>query len=176
MNRVRQAATAVAVTTIVGVSGGTAQSARFGLGGGLTVPLSEYKNTNSTGWHVLGKVDITIPMSPVGVRVDGMYGQTSEKSPLTGNTKLAGGTADLLWHIPTTVPGLKPYILGGAGVFNVNPGGGSTTKFAWDAGLGTSIGVGPIHAFAEARYISVHLTPTHLKFVPVTAGLSFGSN
>lgn len=175
MNRVRQLAAAVAVATVVGVSAGTAQSARVGLGAGLTVPLSEYKNSDNTGWHVLAKVDIKIPMSPVGVRVDGLYGQTSQKAPLTGNTKLAGGMAELVWHIPTMVPGFKPYVLGGGGVYNVNPGGGSTTKFAWGAGLGSAIGVGPIHAFAEARYISVQLTPTHLKFVPVTAGLSFGS-
>ncbi len=44
MKRVRQAATALAVPTIVGVSGGTAQSAGFGLGGGTTVPLRAIKN------------------------------------------------------------------------------------------------------------------------------------
>ncbi len=42
--------------------------------------------------------------------------------------------------------------------------------------MGTPMPVGPLHAFAEASYIGVHLTPTNLKFVPVTAGLSFGSN
>ncbi|PYO72581.1 MAG: porin family protein [Gemmatimonadetes bacterium] len=175
MNRVRQLATALAVTTFVALSSATAQSAYFGLGGGVTVPLSDYKDTDNAGWHVLGKVDIHIPMSPVGVRVDAIYSQTSQKAPATGNTKVAGGTVDVVWHIPTTVPGLKPYVVGGGGVFNYNAGGGSTTKFTWAAGLGASIGAGPIHAFAEARYISVQLTPTHLKFVPLTAGLSFGS-
>ena len=175
MNRVRQLATALSITTLVAVSGAAAQSVRFGLGGGLSIPLSDYKDSDNTGWHVLGKVDIGIPLTPLGVRVDGMYSQTSQKAPLTGNTKLAGGTVNLVWHIPTTLPGLKPYVLGGGGLYNFNPGSGSTSKFTWTAGFGTSIGVGPIHAFAEARYISVQLTPTHLKFVPLTAGLSFGS-
>jgi hypothetical protein len=109
------------------------------------------------------------------VRVDGMYAQTSHKSPVTGKTKLAGGTADLVWHFPTAVPGLKPYLIAGGGLFSYNPGGGSTTKVTWGGGVGTSIGFGPIHGFAEARYLTVQLSGASIKFAPVTVGLSFGS-
>jgi hypothetical protein len=175
VNRLLQLALAVTVGSVASVATVTAQSARFGLGGGLVAPMSDYKTTDKTGWHVFGKVDIGIPLSPVGVRVDAMYGQTSYQSPLTGNTKLAGGTADLVWKIPTAVPGFKPYVVGGLGLYNVNRGGGSATKFAWGGGLGTSIGVGPIHGFAEARYISIQLGGGSLKFIPLTVGLSFGS-
>jgi len=175
MNRVFQLAIALGVSTFVGVPGGAAQSAHFGLGGGLTFPLRDYHTSDNTGWHVLGKVDIDIPESPIDVRVDAMYSQTSQKAVSGGNTKLAGGTADLLYHISTAAPDVKPYIVGGAGLYNVNSGSGSTTKFAWGAGLGASIGVGPLHAFAEVRYVSIHLTGGALRFVPVTAGLSFGS-
>ena len=175
MNRVLQLGLALVVTALGAASNGAAQSATFGLGGGLTVPLSDYKDVDNAGWHVFGKVDIGIPMSPVGVRVDGMYAQTSHKSPATGNTKLAGGTADLVYGIPTAVPGLKPYLVGGVGMFNYNPGAGSETKFAWGGGLGTTVGVGPIHGFAEVRYISFQLSGASLKFAPLTGGLSFGS-
>ena len=175
MNRVLQLALALTVASLACVATALAQSARFGLGGGLISPMSDYKNTDKTGWHLFGKVDIGIPMSPVGVRVDAMYGQTSQKSPLGGNTKLAGGTADLVWKVPTAVPGFKPYVVGGVGLNNVNPGGGSETKFTWGGGLGTSIGVGPIHGFAEARYMSIQFTGGSLKFIPLTVGLSFGS-
>jgi hypothetical protein len=175
MNRVLQSVIAAAIVSVASVATVAAQSVHFGLGGGLTMPLSDYKTVDNAGWHVLGKVDIGIPMSPFSVRLDGMYGQTSHKSPATGNTKLAGGTADLVWHIPTAVPGVKPYLVGGAGMYNFNPGGGSSTKITWGGGLGTSIGVGPIHGFAEARYMSIQLTGGTIKFVPVTAGLSFGS-
>ena len=175
MNRVLQLALAVTAASVAGGATVSAQSARFGLGGGLISPVSDYKNSDKTGWHVFGKVDIGIPMSPVGVRVDAMYGQTSQKAPSTGNTKLAGGTADLVWKIPTVVPGLKPYVVGGVGLYNVNRGGGSETKLAWGGGLGTSIDVGPIHGFAEARYISIQFTGGSLKFIPLTVGLSFGS-
>lgn len=175
MNRVFQLAIALGVSTFLGVPGGAAQSAHVSLGGGLTLPLRDYHTSDNTGWHVLGKVDIDIPESPIDVRVDAMYSQTSHKAVSGGNTKLVGGTADLLYHISTAAPGVKPYIVGGAGVYNVNAGSGSTTKFTWGAGLGASIGVGSIHAFAEARYISIHLPGTALRFVPVTGGLVFGS-
>ena len=175
MKWIWRSAVALGVATFYTVSGASAQSAHLGLGGGVTLPLRDYHTTDNAGWHVLGKVDIDVPDSPIDVRVDAMYSQTSQKSPLTGNTKLAGGTANLVWHIPTAAPQVKPYVLAGAGAYNYNPGSGSTTKFTWGAGLGASIGVGPAHAFAEARYVSIHLPGTALRFVPVTAGLSFGS-
>ena len=175
MKQILPSTLVLVVAALAGVSPGAAQSVRFGVGGGLTIPIRDYKTSDNTGWHLFGKADIGIPMSPVGVRVDGMYAQTSKKSPATGNTKLAGGTADLVWNVSTAIPGLKPYVVGGAGFYNVNAGGGSETKFAWGAGLGTSIGVGPIHGFAEARYMSIHLTGGSVRFVPVTVGLSFGS-
>ena len=158
----------------LGATVAQAQRAHFGLGGGLIVPTGDYNTLDKTGWHVLGKVDIGIPLSPIGVRVDGVYGQTSHRSPATGNTKLAGGTADVVWRIPTMVPGFKPYLLAGLGVYNVKTDS-SATKFTWGGGVGTSIGVGPVHGFAEARYMSIQATGTSLKFLPVTVGLSFGA-
>lgn len=175
MNRVLRLVIATVIVSVASAAMLAAQRARFGIGGGLTLPLSDYNTVDNAGWHALGKVDIAIPMSPLGIRVDAMYAQTSHKSPVTGNTKLAGGTADLVWRIPTAVPGLKPYLVGGGGLYNYNPGGGSSTKFTWGGGLGTSIGVGPVHGFAEARYLSIQLSGTTIKFAPVTVGLSFGS-
>jgi hypothetical protein len=175
MNRILQLTISVAIVSVVAVATVAAQSARFGLGGGLTMPLSDYNTLDNAGWHALGKVEIGIPMTPVSLRVDGMYAQTSRRAPATGSTKLAGGTADLVLRIPIALPGVKPYLVVGGGLFNYNPGSGSTTKFTWGGGFGTSVGVGPIHAFAEARYLNVQLTGAAVRFAPVTVGLSFGS-
>jgi hypothetical protein len=175
MNRVLQLGLALVLTTVAGTTSGAAQSASFGLGGGLTMPLSDYSNLDNAGWHVFGKVDFGVPASPVSFRVDGMYAQTTPQSSTLGtSTKLAGGTADIVYHIPLPVPDLKPYLIGGGGLYNVNLGGSSETKFTWGAGLGTAIGLGPLHAFIEGRYMSVQLDGTPLKFAPVTAGISFG--
>lgn len=175
MNRVLQLGLALVVTTMTSATSGAAQSTSFGLGGGLTMPLSDYSNLDNAGWHVFGKVDFGMPASPVSFRVDGMYAQTTPQSTtLATNTKLAGGTADLVYHLKLGVPDLKPYLIAGGGLYNVNIDGSSETKFTWGGGLGTAIGLGPLHAFIEGRYMSVQLSGTPLKFAPVTAGLSFG--
>jgi opacity protein-like surface antigen len=183
MNRVLKVTIAVAVVSVASVTTVAAQSVRFGLGGGLILPMSDYKNLDKTGWHGLALVEFAVPMSPVSVRADVMYGQTSHKDTVggavAGNTKLIGGTADLVWHISGLVPGFKPYLLGGVGMYNVKaeyPPAASTsaTKFTWGLGVGASVGVGPVHGFVEGRYMSVQGSAAALKFIPVTVGLQFG--
>lgn len=187
MNRVLQSVIAVAVVSVASVATVGAQNVRFGVGGGLTSPLSDYKNIDKTGWHGLVRADIGIPMSPVDVRIDGLYSQTSHKdvggSPVDGNTKVIGGLVNLVYKIPVPAPMVKPYIVAGGGISNFkqtfpsSPGTSevSETKFTWGAGAGLSVGVGPVHGFVEGRYMSVQLSGTPVKFVPVTVGLTFGA-
>jgi hypothetical protein len=77
MNRLQRLAIAAALVSVVSATTLTGQSARFGLGGGLISPMSDYKNLDKTGWHAMGNVEFAIPLSPVGVRVDAIYGQSS---------------------------------------------------------------------------------------------------
>lgn len=164
-----------------------AQSATFGVGGGVISPTSDFKSVDNVGWHALGMVNVQVPMTPLDVRVDGLYGQTTHKdiagSPVDGNTKLFGGLVSVVWRIATAVPFVKPYVLGGGGLYHftktfpgtTGPAEVSETKFAWGAGGGASLGVGPVRAFLEARYASVQTSGTATKFIPVTAGVVFGS-
>ena len=105
MNRVLQVVLAVTLASLAGVAAVAAQGARFGVGGGLLSPMGDYKDLDKTGWHGLVRVDCSIPMSPVGIRVDGLYGQTSHKAPLDGdgNSKGFGGLASLVWNIPVQI-------------------------------------------------------------------------
>src|SRR5436190_24339148 len=81
-----------------------AQGTRFGLGGGRAAPTGDYGSIDKGGWHALAKVDFAIPMAPVGVRVEGLYGRTSHTdqcgTAVPGNTPLAGGLASLAWNAP----------------------------------------------------------------------------
>lgn len=183
MNRILRLVIAAAGVSIASVMTLAAQSARFGLGGGLISPVSDYGNIDKTGWHVAANVEFAVPLSPFGVRVDGLYGQTDHQSPLNGNTKLAGGLVGLVWKIGTAVPLVRPYVVAGGGVYNfkqtfpstTGPSETSDTKFTWAAGAGVLVGVGPIHGFLEARYTTIQLSGTSEKFIPVTAGLTFGA-
>ena len=182
MNRVLKLALLVTVASVASVAAVSAQSARFGLGGGLLSPLGDYKNLDKTGWHGLVRVDFSIPMSPLGIRVDGLYGQTSHKAPFEGdgNSRGIGGLASLVWNIPVPAPMVKPYVLAGGGFFNLKTTipslsvDTSESKFAYGLGAGVKIGAGPINVFAEGRYVSVQTSGGATKFIPLTVGVLFG--
>ena len=186
MNRVLQLALAVTVASVARVATTAAQTARFGLGGGVIAPLSTYKDGDKAGWLAGANVEFAIPLSPVGVRVDGLYGETKHKdiggSPVDGKTRLIGGLASIVWNVPVPAPIVKPYVLAGGGLYNVkitNPNGllavnTSESKFAYGVGAGVKVGVGPARFFAEGRYVSVRTNP-HTTFIPLTVGVTFGS-
>lgn len=182
MKRVLHLMIAVAVVSVASAATVAAQSVRFGVGGGLISPLSDYKDADKTGWHALASAEFGIPLSPVGIRVDGLYGQTKHQAPLDndGNTKLMGALASLVWKIPVSAPLVKPYVLAGGGFYNVKITIPSQTvdtsesKFAYAFGAGLNVGVGPLHAFVEGRYVSIQTSGTSTKFIPVTVGLQFG--
>jgi opacity protein-like surface antigen len=75
---------------------------------------------------------------------------------------------------------VKPYVLAGGGFYNVKITIPSQTvdtsesKFAYAFGAGLNVGVGPLHAFVEGRYVSIQTSGTSTKFIPATVGLQFG--
>ena len=140
----------------------------FGVGGGLILPSGDYATSDNSGWHLLGLIQLPIAHSPIHLRFDALYGATSHKSG-TGSTKLTGATADLLYHIGERASSVRPYVLGGLGYYNVSDGS-STSEFAFGLGGGILFGVGSLHAFLEARYLSVQ-TSSSLDFVPITVGV-----
>jgi len=147
---------------------------RFGVGGGLLIPTGDYGKADQTGWHVLGLIQLPISGSSVHLRFDGLYGSTSHQSGFgSGKTTLAGGTADLLLHLGSRASSVRPYVLGGVGLFHISDGA-SESKFGFGLGGGILFGLGTMHAFLEARYLSVQTSGSSLTFAPITAGLMFG--
>jgi opacity protein-like surface antigen len=179
-----QLALALTVGSVASAATVVGQSATFGVGGGLISPLSDYKNVDKSGWQVGANVEFAIPLWPVGVRVDGMYGQTSHKdisgSPVAGKTRLIGGLANLVWNVPVRAPMVKPYVLAGGGFYNVKitapsavpPVDTSESKFAYAWGGGVKVGVGPARFFLEGRYVNVQSSGGSTT---VTVGLTFGA-
>src|SRR2546426_12843503 len=86
---------AVCCTALAGIAAAQAPSVRFGLGGGATAPVGDYKDADKIGWHGLGTVQLALPAVPVEIRVDGLYGRTTHKdissTAVPGSTKLDGG-------------------------------------------------------------------------------------
>ena len=148
---------------------------RFGVGGGLTLPIGNFGDVDKAGWNLVGLIQLPISQSPIHLRFDAMYGQTSHKSPASGNTTLTGATADLLYHLGDHAAKVRPYVLGGLGFYNADFGGGSSeSKLAFGFGGGILFGVGTMHAFLEGRYMSVQTSGSSLNFLPISVGVMFG--
>lgn len=146
------------------------------VGGGLLMPMGDYKNADKMGF--IGQAGIGFPMGPVGIRIEGDYGQTSHKSPTVGNTKIIGGMGAVVYHFPTPT-GIKPYVLGGVGMYNVKVditggGTGSETKFAFGAGAGLEMKMTAMSLYLEAKYMNIATSVTKTSFIPITVGLRFG--
>lgn len=144
---------------------------RFGLGGGIIVPIGDFADFDESGWNLLGVIQLPIAHSPIHLRFDALYGATSHKVG-SGSTKLFGATADLLYHVGDRAASVRPYVLGGLGFYNVS-NGSSATKFTFGLGGGILFGIGDMHAFLEGRYMSVQTSGSSLTFVPITLGLMF---
>ena len=95
---------------------------------------------------------------------------------IKGRKAVLTPTGDLLYHLGDRAASVRPYILGGLGVYNADFGGAgnSSTKFAFGFGGGILFGIGTMHAFLEGRYISVQTSGSSLNFVPISLGIMFG--
>lgn len=171
----------------------------FGLGGGLTVPTSDFHadaagDGYKTGWQGMAFAGLKLPAVPVGFRVDGTYGENSANDklnadlstqlgqPATSKAKLFGASVDATYEFATASPA-KVYLLAGIGFYNFKlavTSGGSTadtseTKFAWNGGAGVRFAVSSLHLFVEGRYVDIS-SPfgASVKFIPVVAGVQFG--
>lgn len=174
----------LAVAALISLGAHTAEAQQglmFGVGGGATIPLGNFDDVAKTGWHGMAVVGYNSPSSPVGFRVDGLYGE-NDFDASGGKTKLAGGLASAIYAFSTGGKA-RPYLIGGAGLFNVkasvNVGGNtvedSETKFAAGGGLGLAFPIGSdSRLFLEGRYVSVFTDTRSTSFIPLTVGVTFG--
>src|SRR5260370_27402185 len=97
-----------------GGGGQAASSIRIGVGAGLLLPLSDYKTADKLGWLAGADVTYWLTGGMIGLRAEGSYSQTSHQAPATtGNFKIFGGMADVVWAPRTSADAMRPYVLGG---------------------------------------------------------------
>jgi hypothetical protein len=181
MKRIVSLALPLGMALLLGAGQAQAQSITYGVGGGLTLPTGDFNTAAKLGWHGLGHIGYGLP-SGLGFRGDFYYGQNSFDG-VSGKAKLAGGLGNVVYNF-TTAGGAKPYVIGGLGVFNVKgtaSAGGlsvsdSETKFAFGGGAGIKFKAGSdANFFVEGRYVSVQTSGGSTGFIPITAGISFGT-
>jgi hypothetical protein len=176
----RVALSLVALISIAGAGSLSAQGVRFGIGGGLLIPMGTYKDGDKMGWLVGGDATYWMMNAPVGIRADVQYSQTSEKSGIPAHTtKIIGGLAEVVYAFGLKAAPVRPYILGGVGFYNVKQTvsgiSGSTSKigFGGGAGLAFKLGTGGTRFFVEGKFVSVATTGSSTTFLPIRVGLRF---
>ena len=150
---------------------------RFGLGLGATLPTGSYGDFDKMGLNILGVFETPLANSPLYLRVDGLYSSTAhDGAGATGSTSILGGAASALYHFSAPAAQARPYLLGGLGIYNVDPGGtaGSETKLGFGFGGGVTFSLSGFNAFAEARYLSIQTSGSSFTLIPLTVGMMFG--
>jgi len=169
----------VAGALVLATTSVAAQGVRIGLGGGLLLPMGDYKTADKTGW--IAGVDVTdwLTGGSFGIRVEGSYSQTSHKAGTSGNSKIIGGMGDAVYAFGTSGASMRPYLLAGVGFYNVKFTGTGTSVseskvgFGGGAGVAFKVGTGGSRIFVEGKYVSVSTSGSSTTFLPVRAGIRF---
>jgi len=150
---------------------------RWGVNAGVLMPLGDYGTGDKMGF--VGGVGATywLPAGSIGVRGDLSYSQTSHDG-FSGNTKIIGGMASLVYALnPASAPA-RIMITGGVGMFNAKESvsGVSETKIGFGGGAAVAfkMGTGSTRLVLGSRFTSVSTSGSSLTFLPITVGLSFG--
>lgn len=169
-----------ALACLAGVGSVSAQGVRFGLGGGLLMPMGDYNTADKPGFIFGAGVVFPVGTAPVSVRVEGTFSQTSHDG-IDGNTRIIGGMASLVYAF-TAGGSVTPYVLGGIGYYNgkvtvpsINFDD-SESKVGFGGGAGLRFPMGSASLFAEARYINIATSGSATTFLPIIVGVSFGGS
>ncbi|HEY7235761.1 MAG TPA: outer membrane beta-barrel protein [Gemmatimonadaceae bacterium] len=170
----RLATIAAALTVTLSVRGNAQTPARLGMAAGVTAPVSGYGNDKNVGYHLALVIDVRVPATPFGFRIDGAF----HEMKYTGNStrdQIFMATGDALLKVPTGSV-VVPYVIGGVGVYNSHRNLFLTARSSTDVGANFGGGVrfelGDVTTFVEARY---HRTTgdDRIRMLPVSLGILF---
>ncbi len=156
MKRLFCAALATAFFALSTPVDSSAQGDMF-LGGGATIPVSDYGEIAKTGWQAWW--GFLVPVSDGGISwgIEGFYGKNSHETD-GDKTTVLGGLALVGWE-GGDPEGLQPTVFGGVGVMNrkfttLSVTGPGSTSFAWSGGAGVGFPLGGVKGFAGGTYTS----------------------
>jgi opacity protein-like surface antigen len=164
----------------------------FGLGGGVTVPVSDAKDAFKNGFNGQGFVRLNLRFLPVSPRLDFTFSKfdlDDAKVGTTGTGQMLAGLANLQMYLIHGGP-IRPYIVAGVGAYNVktetDAAGAVTsqevsdTRFGVNGGAGLVIKLGSLLSlYAEGRVDNVFtqdkglIETDQIQMVPVSFGLVY---
>ena len=192
MRSIRHTASAIALASLVLVTGAAAQNAatagagmQFGIGGGLSMPMGDFGDAVETGFNVHGMLGFNPAMIPFGVRLDVGYDRWGFKgdADIDGSFSSISGALDAIFKLPGT--SVSPYILAGPGLnhlkadFDDDLGDDdlvdeSQTKFSINAGGGIQFNLAGMATHLEAKVVNIFTEGEATRYIPITFGVMFG--
>ena len=169
----------------------------FGLGGGVSLPVSDAKDAFKNGFNGHGFVRFNLHQLPIAPRIDFTFSKfdvASAKLQAAGGTAGASGTSQMLGGLASLqyflIPGgpLRPYVVAGVGAYNIktdvsgitNAGAKSDMRFGVNGGGGVLLKLGSmVSAYVEGHLDNVFsqkggfLNASQIQVVPVTFGIVF---
>jgi opacity protein-like surface antigen len=185
--------TALAVVAVAATPLAAQSSSRptFGIAGGLALPTGDLGDANKSGYDIGAFVGFHPATSPVGFRVEGAYDRFDFKNFSNAHTSIFNVTGNIVVGTTAAPGSVRPYLIGGLGVYNVKAeatattGGTrfsesrSATKFGLNGGAGLDLPLSGIAVFLEARlhYVfsdnGTNGLGYNAGFVPITVGVRF---
>ena len=172
----------VAALSATTASAQSSKAVSIGISGGAAIPVGDLGDFYSTGYNGTLSLMFRSYGSPIGLRIDGMYNKMSPKddAPIefdaVDGVVIMGANANLVYNLPGT--GMTPYLIGGAGVYNLkldlegSNDPDSRNKFGVNGGIGAAFPLSGFNAFIEARYHHVFTDDNATQFIPVVFGIS----
>ena len=198
---VRSTLTMVAVLSLSSIahaqmSGGAEMGSNrlvsIGIGGGVSVPVSDAKDAFDNGFNGQGFVRFNLHQLPIQPRLDFTFSKFDVKDVQlqtpgsSGTGQIFAGIANVQFALTHSGP-VRPYIVGGIGAYNTktdingvpNVSGTSSTDFGINAGVGTLFKLGSmVHGYVEGRIDNVYsnkgmIDADQVQVIPVTFGIVF---
>jgi hypothetical protein len=124
----------------------------------------------------MATIGLSALMQPMGLRLDVAHARFSAVAA-DFEQGLTSATLNMSYRMPWTDSPLSPYLITGAGAYSFECFGsidcGSTTRFGWNAGLGTKFAALGLKGFLESRFHSANAGVGYVRYVPLTIGITF---
>ena len=144
---------------------------QFGVQGGLALPTEDGMEM---GFTVAGTLGMQPTALPLGLRFDVGYSRFGIED-VDGNASIIHGMGSGVFTIPTE-SGIRPYLLGGLGVYRTSVEIGSADASETDLGIhfggGIDIPLSGMSSYVEARYTNV-FGDGDMSFIPIVFGIRF---
>lgn len=170
----RSLAIALGLTAFATTRSAAQSPARLGLDAGVTAPVSGYGSDKNLGYHLGLLVDVRIPGSVLGFRVDGAFTEIGYSGNST-KEDIWLLNANALLKVPTGKT-VVPYAIGGFGIYNSHRtlflANNSSTDPGFNIGGGLRFERHDVTTFVEARYHKVS-GERGIRILPITLGVLF---